>query len=87
MNLVPAVDRDRQRRQVLDRPRARQRPDVDGAQPGQQRDERGGLGSRLVGVAADELVAVERLDPGAEQMRRQRLERARPAARPAAAGP
>ena len=77
VNLVPPVDRNRQRGQVLDGPRARQRPDIDGPQPGQQRHQRGRLGSRRVGIAADELVAVERFEPGAEQMGGQRFERAR----------
>ncbi len=39
MNLVPPVDRDRQRGEVLDRSRARQRADVDRPQAGQQLDQ------------------------------------------------
>ena len=59
MGLVADVDRDQQRRQLLDDPRRLQRPGVDRAQAGDQLDQP--RDPRLVGlaVAADEHVLVE----------------------------
>ena len=61
VDLVTAVDGDRQRGEMLDRPRARQRADIDGPQSRQHAATSADRArARLVRVAADELVAVER---------------------------
>ena len=81
VTFMSAVDRDGQRRQMLDRARARQRADVDAAQLGQRRDERERTLARRIRIGADELVAIEREIDVAEQARGYRLERAREARR------
>src|SRR3954463_1792567 len=72
--LVAPVDGDGERGELFDRPGARQRTDVDGAQPRELRHEFHGAAARGIGVAADELVAVERLVHAVDEMRRNRLE-------------
>ena len=74
MDFVAAVDRDRQRGQMLNRLRARQDADVDRAQAREQLHQCRCLRPRGLRVAADELVAVERPLEIVEQMRGNGLE-------------
>src|SRR5262245_4796898 len=77
VNFMLPVQGDGERRHLFDRAAPRQRPRVHRPKAWQQGDQGRRARPRRVGVATDELVAVQRRIELSEQPRRNRLERAR----------
>src|SRR5262245_35959410 len=76
VNVMAPVDGDGERGEMLDRARARQGTNVDSAQSDDATAELARARTSGVGIAADEVVTLERHVGPVEKMRRNRLEHA-----------